>query len=59
MRLARIVFVGAGVWSLAVLYGQSRISGLDAQAAIPDLALGVLFVAAFVKTGTVVKPATE
>ena len=47
------------VVTLAVLYGQSRISGLDAQAAIPDLALGVLFVAAFVKTGTVVKPATE
>ena len=47
------------VATLAVLYGQSRISAIDAQAAIPDLVLGILFVAAFVKTGTVVKPATE
>jgi hypothetical protein len=47
------------VATLAVLYGQSRISAIDAQAAIPDLALGILFVAAFVKSGAVVKSATE
>ena len=38
------------VATLAVLYGQSRISIADAQAAIPDLILGTLFVVAFVKT---------
>ena len=47
------------VATLAVLYGQSRISAMDAQAAIPDLALGILFLAAFVKTGAVMKPPTE
>ena len=47
------------VATLAVLYGQSRISTIDAQAAIPDLALGILFVAAFVKTGAVVTTATD
>lgn len=38
------------VATLALLYGRSRITAIDAQAAIPDLALGVLFVVAFVKT---------
>ena len=38
------------VATLAVLYSQSRISFADAQAAIPDLILGTLFVVAFVKT---------
>ena len=38
------------VVTLAVLYGQSRISAADAQAAVPDLLLGILFVVAFVKT---------
>jgi len=33
-----------------VMYLQSRISSLDAQAAIPDSILGMLFVAAFVVT---------
>jgi hypothetical protein len=47
------------VATLAVLYGQSQIPAIDAQAAIPDLALGILFVAAFVKTGAVMKRATE
>ncbi len=40
------------VVTLAVLHGQSRISAADAQAAVPDLLLGVLFVVAFVKTGS-------
>lgn len=35
---------------LAVLYGQSRISATDAQAAIPDLLLGILFTVAFART---------
>ena len=47
------------VATLAVLYGQSRISAIDAQAAIPDLALGLLFVVAFVRTGAVAKRVTE
>lgn len=38
------------VTTVAVLYSQSRISTIDAQGAIPDLLLGVLFVAAFVKS---------
>ena len=40
------------VITLAVLYQQGRIAGDDAMAAIPDLVLGVLFMAAFVKTRT-------
>ena len=38
------------VGTLAVLYAQRRVSSTDAQAIVPDLILGVLFVAAFVKT---------
>ena len=38
------------VSTLAVLYAQSRISAVDAQAAIPDLMLCVLFVVALAKT---------
>ena len=38
------------VVTLVVLYNQTRISAADFQAAIPDLLLGSLFVAAFVKT---------
>jgi hypothetical protein len=38
------------VVTLVVLYNQARISAADFQAAIPDLILGTLFVAAFVKT---------
>lgn len=47
------------VATLAVLYGRSRITAVDAQAAIPDLALGVLFVVAFVKTRVVPHARTE
>lgn len=35
---------------LFVMRAQSRISALDAQPALPDLILGLLFIAAFVKT---------
>jgi hypothetical protein len=38
------------VATLAVLHAQGRISSADASPAVPDLLLGVLFVAAFVKT---------
>jgi hypothetical protein len=38
------------VVTVAVLYGQGRISADDAAVAAPDLLLGVLFIAAFVKT---------
>lgn len=36
----------------AVLYGQARISWPDAESAVPDLLLGVLFIVAFAKTRT-------
>jgi hypothetical protein len=38
------------VVTVAVLYGQARISDADGTAAVPDLLLGVLFIAAFAKT---------
>jgi hypothetical protein len=38
------------VATLAVLYSQARISSVDAQAAVPDGLLGLLFVVALVKT---------
>jgi len=40
------------VTTVGVLYSQSRISTIDAQGALPDLLLGVLFIAAFVKTSS-------
>jgi hypothetical protein len=38
------------VATLAVLYGRARISAMDAQAAVPDLVLGIFFIVAFAKT---------
>jgi hypothetical protein len=38
------------VATLAVLFGQARISAVDAQAALPDGLLGIAFIAAFIKT---------
>jgi hypothetical protein len=40
------------VATVAILFARSRISALDAQAMVPDLLLGILFVLAFVKTRT-------
>ena len=40
------------VAGVAVLYGQGPLSVADATAAGPDLVLGLLFIAAFVKTPT-------
>lgn len=38
------------VATLAALYGLGRITSVDAQAAVPDGLLGLLFILAFVKT---------
>ena len=38
------------VATVAVLYVQGRITWTDAQAGVPDLILGVLFIAAFMRT---------
>lgn len=40
------------VVTVAVLYGQARISAADVMAAVPDLLLGILFIAACAKTTT-------
>jgi len=40
------------VGTLAVLYWNAHISATDAQAAVPDLVLAILFVVALVKTRT-------
>ena len=40
------------VLTLAVLYSQSRISGAEASPLVPDLLLGIFFIAAFAKTAT-------
>ena len=40
------------VVTLAVMYGQARILPADAAAAVPDLLLGILFIAAFAKTSS-------
>jgi hypothetical protein len=38
------------VGTVAVLYGQAAISAVDVTAAVPDLLLGILFIAAFAMT---------
>jgi hypothetical protein len=38
------------VGGVAMLYGKARISVTDAQAAVPDLLLAILFMVAFAKT---------
>jgi hypothetical protein len=38
------------VTTVAVLCGMARISAVDAQAAVPDLLLGILFIVAYAKT---------
>jgi hypothetical protein len=38
------------VLTVTVMYAQGRIASVDAQQAVPDFLLGVLFVAAFVTT---------
>lgn len=50
LMIAGVVEKFAHVAGVTVLYGQARISAADAIAAGPDLLLGLLFIAAFVKT---------
>ena len=55
MRFRAFILLGvveklSYVITLAVLYRQARISTDDAMAVLPDLLLGVLFLAAFIKT---------
>jgi hypothetical protein len=50
--LEKLGYVG----TLAVQYAQARISMTDAQPAVPDLLLGVLFIVAFVRTRTLAQP---
>jgi hypothetical protein len=38
------------VVTLAVLHAQARVSAAEASVAVPDLLLGILFIAAYVKT---------
>ena len=52
LMIASMVEKVGHVMTVAVLYGQARISTLDAMAAGPDLLLGALFIAAFAKTST-------
>ena len=52
LMIASMVEKFGHVMTVAVLYGQARISTLDAMAAGPDLLLGALFIAAFAKTST-------
>lgn len=40
------------VTTLLILYSRGRIPAVDAQAALPDLLLGILFIVAFLKTRT-------
>jgi hypothetical protein len=51
MMLPAIVEKLGYVTILAVLYSRGRIPAVDAQAAIPDGLLGLLFVAAFIRSG--------
>jgi hypothetical protein len=41
------------VATLVVLFAQGRVSRTDAQALVPDLIIGILFIASFVKTRAV------
>ena len=45
------------MFTLAVLYSHGRVSPAEASTAVPDCLLGLLFVAAFVKTGALVTKA--
>jgi hypothetical protein len=48
--LAALVEKFGYVFTLIVLYAQGRIPAVDAQAAVPDGVLGLLFVLAFMNT---------
>lgn len=50
MMIPSIFEKASYVVTLLLLYGHSRIATADVMAAVPDSVLGILFVAAFVKT---------
>jgi hypothetical protein len=50
LMLPAIVEKLGHVATLAVLYAAHRIEAVDAQAGVPDLLLGLLFIAAFAKS---------
>jgi hypothetical protein len=50
LMIAGILEKVGHVGGVAVLYGNARISAIDAQGALPDLLLAILFMMAFVKT---------
>ena len=52
MMIPSVVEKFGHVATVAVLYGQGRVSSADAQAAVPDLLLGILFIAALAKIRT-------
>jgi hypothetical protein len=50
LMIAAVVEKLGWVATLALLYGRGRITATDAQAAVPDLLLGILFILAFART---------
>ena len=57
LMIPAIVEKAGYVITVAVLYSHGRISPAEASTAVPDCLLGLLFVAAFLKTGALVTKA--
>jgi hypothetical protein len=57
LMIPGIVEKAGYVITVAVLYSHGRVSPAEASTAVPDCLLGLLFVAAFVKTGAPVTKA--
>jgi hypothetical protein len=57
LMIPSIVEKAGYVITVAVLYSHGRVSPAEASTAVPDGLLGVLFAAAFVKTGALVTKA--
>ena len=57
LMVPSIVEKAGYVIAVAVLYSHGRVSAAEASTAVPDCLLGLLFVAAFVKTGGLVTKA--
>ena len=57
LMIPTIVEKAGYVITVAVLYSHGRISPAEASTAVPDCLLGLLFVAAFLKTGALVTKA--
>ena len=56
LMIPSIVEKAGYIVTVAVLHGQARISMADTAAAGPDVLLGILFIAAFVKTPAWARP---